>query len=237
MKNNRLSPTVVWVVGTVLCIAAIAGIYFGLLKPTQEQIDVAQGRYDAAYPDSTPQQQALAQKGLEAANQYVQTTQHLWAIQDAKLMPRFDVSNRFLAWKQLTYELTQSLGPSLERHSRSSGVHVTTAFSLPAPPVNPNDITNAPVVVPLGTITDVGDFRSLLTHVYNWQFFNRLVLIDNLALHGNSPFMQGTYTATIYFFPQNDTKLPPPIPAAGTGTAATGAPLGATAGPGIPVRR
>jgi len=221
MKTTPMSPILVAVIGIVLSLMAVAGIAFGLIKPTQDKIAAAQARYDAAYPDSTLPAQNLAQKALDAANLQVRMAQNLWAQKDAALMPRYDVSNRFGALKQLTYELTQYLGPDLERHARQSSVRSTTNFNLPAPPVNPNDITNAPVVIPLGTITDVGDFRGILTNVYNWQYFNRLVLIDDLALHGNSPYMQGTYTATLYIFPQNDTKLPPPIPAAGGGATTT----------------
>ncbi len=221
MKTNRINPLVVAVIGGVLCLMAIAGILFGLIRPTQDKITAAQSRYDAAHPDSLPSAQLAAQKLLEANTLKAKMTQYTWAQVDAALMPRYDVSNRFGALKQLTYELTQYLGPDLERHARLSGVRSTPSFNLPAPPVNPNDITNAPVVIPLGTVTDIGHFRAILTNVYNWQYFNRLVLIDNLALHGNSPYMQGAYTATLFIFPQNDTKLPPPIAAAGGGPPAT----------------
>jgi len=221
MKNTQTNPLLVAIIGIVLSLMAVAGIAFGLIKPTQEKIGVAQARYEAAEPDSRLTAQNKALKGLNDANLKVRMVQNIWAQKDAALMPRYDVSNRFGALKQLTTELTQNLGPNLERHARQSPVRSTSLFNLPAPPVNPNDITNAPVVIPLGTITDIGQFRSILTNVYNWQGFNRLVLIDNLALHGNSPYMQGTYTATLYLFPQNDTKLPPVIAAAGAGTTAT----------------
>lgn len=221
MKTTQTNPLLVAIIGIVLCIMAIAGIFFGLIKPTQASTAVAQARLDAAEPDSTLPEQNKALKTLNAANLQVKMVQNVWAQKDAALMPRYDVSNRFGALKQLTTELTQNLGPNLERHARHPGVRSTPRFNLPAPPVNPNDITNAPVVIPLGPVEDDGPFRSILTNVYNWQYFNRLVLIDNLALHGNSPYMQGTYTATLYLFPQNDTKLPPVIAAAGGGATTT----------------
>jgi hypothetical protein len=241
MKTTQTNPLLVAIIGFVLCIMAVAGIFFGLIKPTQESTATAQARLDAAQPDSTLPEQNKALKALNAANLQVKMVQNIWAQKDAALMPRYDVSNRFGALKQLTTELTQNLGPNLERHARHPGVVSTSTFNLPAPPVNPNDITNAPVVIPLGTLTDVGPFRSILTNVYNWQYFNRLVLIDDLALHGNSPYMQGTYTATLFLFPQHDTKLPPIIAAAGGGTATTtgrgpssfGGPPGMPGGPGM----
>ena len=83
------------------------------------------------------------------------------------------------------------------------------------------------LVVPLGTVTVNGDFRHILTHFNDWQYFNRLVSVDGLTLVGNSPYMQGSYTATMYIFPQNDTSLQsgPLAKAGGTGAAgAAGSP-------------
>ena len=228
MKTTQTNPLLVAIIGIVLSLMAVAGIAFGLIKPTQDKTVIAQARLDAAQPDSTLVAQNKALKTLNAANLQVKMVQNVWAQKDAALMPRYDVSNRFGALKQLTTELTQNLGPNLEHHARRPGVRSTSIFNLPAPPVNPNDITNAPVVIPLGTLTDIGQFRSILTNVYNWQYFNRLVLIDNLALHGNSPYMQGTYTATLFLFPQNDNKLPPIIAAAGGGATATTGGRGST---------
>ena len=74
-----------------------------------------------------------------------------------------------------------------------------------------------------GSITVAGDFRRILYHILKWNDFNRLVLADNLQLHGNSPFMTATYSAEVIIFPQGDNKLSPPIAAAGGGAAAPAA--------------
>ena len=197
------------------------GIFFLLIKPTMDATAAQQAIYDANYPDSTPQAQAAAQKTLSDAKVKVQLVKSQYAAKSSAIMPPYDVSDRNLALRQITYELTQHLGPDIQHQLHSTGVRTTTQVMLPAPPLSPNDITAAPVVVPLGTITVSGDFRHILTHFYDWQSFNRLVLVDNLALTGSSPYMTGTYTATLYIFPQNDDKLGPPIAGAGGGAAAT----------------
>lgn len=225
MKTSRLSPAIVAVIGVALCLMAAGGIVYFLIKPTQDQIAVQQARYDENYPDSTPQVQAQAKKALATAVIQVNNIKQEWAIKEAALMPPFDVGgDRFKAWHQLSYELAHYLGPDLERQMKTTGVASNVTFKLPPPPVSPNDITNAPVVIPLGQITVNGDFRRILTHFYDWQYFNRLVLVDGLALQGNSPYMKGSYTATVYLFPQNDDKTPPPpIKGAAGGTAGPGA--------------
>ena len=227
MNLNRISPWVVAAVGAVLSLLAIAGIFFLMIKPTMDQTAAQQAIYDQNYPDSTPEAQRTAQKQLAAAKLQVKQIQFQYAVKAAAKMPRYDVSNRTLALKQLTTELTQYLGPDIQHQLRATpGARSDTQVVLPAPPVSPNDITAAPVVIPLGTITVTGDFRHILQQYYNWQYFNRLVLVDGLTLTGNSPYMTGSYTATLYIFPQNDTHLGPIIPEAGTGTGAGAAPGG-----------
>ena len=226
MKLNRISPWIVAAIGAVLSLLAIAAISFLLIKPTVDDTTAQQAIYDQNYPDSTPQAQQLAQKGLNDAKLKVQQIKFQYAVKSAAKMPPYDVSNRTLALQEITYELDHYLGPDLQRQLHTTGVKTDTQIVLPAPPLSPNDITAAPIVIPLGTITVSGDFRHILTHFYDWQFFNRLVLVDNLAFNGNSPYMQGTYDATLYIFPQNDDKLGPIIPQAGGGAGGAAAPGG-----------
>ena len=229
MKTRGLSPAIVAAVGAVLCLLAVAGIGFFLIKPTIDATTVADARLTAAAPDATDGAHKQAQTLLDANKLKVQATKLQWAQKEAALMPPYDVNgDRFMAQRQLTYELEHYLGPDLEHYMKTSGVTSTTKFVLPTPPVNPNDITNATLVIPLGAITVNGSFHQILTHFYDWQFFNRLVLVDGLSLHGNSPYMTGTYTATIYEFPQGGDKVPPPIPQAG------GSGAGAAKGGGRP---
>ena len=206
--------------------------------PTQQAADSAQARYTAAFPDSTPAAQEQAKKDLALAKVEVANTQARWAVIENTIMPRYDVSHRYPAWQQLTNELSLYLGPDLAKYFRSTGVVPLTSVTLPAPPASPNAITGAPLVIPIsgsstgggglggggggggnGSISVGGSFRQILRHVQLWNSFNRLVLIDNLSLHGNSPYMAGDYGATVVIFPQNDDKLDKELPAASVGTA------------------
>ncbi len=232
MKTARLNPAIVAAIGVVFCLLAVGLIGWFLIKPTLEALAVQQARLAANYPDSTQASQAAALKQVRLAQIKVAQIKTQWAIDQSRFMPPYDVSNRPKAVSQLNNELGRSLGPSLERQLRSGGVTTTTAVTLPPPPVSPNDITAAPLVIPLGTATVNGDFRRILTHFYNWQYFNRLVLVDNLNMNGNSPYMTATYTATVYIFPQNDASLPPPIAKAGGGAAAGTTPGGFPGGSG-----
>jgi len=235
MKTSRLSPLVVAIVGVVLSLLAIGLILFLLIKPTQESIGSQQARLDANAPGDSPEsrQQGLAankKKGLKDLNDakvQVQMTQMQWAQVQASTMPPLDVSDRFKAMRQLTYEFNHYLPLDLQRQlGVTKGVTSSTRFALPAPPISPNDpmIRSGVLQVPLGTVNVNGDFRRILTQFYNWQYFNRLVVVDGLSLDGNSPYMSGSYNATLYIFPQNDDKLQPPIAkAGGAGTSAGGA--------------
>lgn len=220
MKTARLSPLVVMVIGLVFCFLAVSLIGYFLIYPTLQRTAAQQARLTQNAPDATPQSQAAALKQVRLAQVKVAQIKTQWAVDQARYMPPYNISNRQLAVRQLTYELGQYLGPDLEHQFHSGGVTNSTGVALPAPPISPNDITAAPLVIPLGPITVGGDFRRILTHFYNWRYFNRLVLVDGLTLDGNSPYMQGTYTATVVIFPQNDDKLPAPIAKAGGGAAA-----------------
>lgn len=237
---------VVAVIGIVLCLFAAGGISWFLVAPAKQDADAAQARYDAAYPDSTLQQQQAATADLVKAKHEVAQTKAKWIVIQDTIMPPFDVSNRYRAWKQLSNELSYNLGPSLQHWIDSTGVVPLTSVSLPAPPANPNLITAAPLVIPIngssiggassslggaggypgagggaggGAITVGGSFRQILKHVQLWNSYKRLVLVDNLSLHGNSPYMTGSYGASVIIFPQNDTNVAKPIPAASSGTA------------------
>ena len=236
MRSVRINPIAVAVIGSVLSILAVVLITFLLIKPTQERYDAAKSRWDAAYPDSTQSAQTGAKNLLEKNKADARATYAKWDATQKALMPPFDVSKRYQAWGQLAHELSYNLGPSLERWITRTGVVRQTAITVPAPPNSPNDITNAPLRIPVsgGAIQVGGDFRTLLTHVVEWNNFNRLVLIDGLALSGNSPYMQGSYRAQVIIFPQNPTNVGKTLDTAGTGgtTGLRGGPGGFPGGPG-----
>ena len=218
MRSVRINPVAVAVIGSVLSILAVVLITFLLIKPTQDRYEAANARWNAAYPDSTQEAQASAKNQLAKNKAAARITYAKWDATQKALMPPFDVSQRYEAWGQLAHELSYNLGPSIERWITRTGVIRQTAITVTGPPNSPNDITGAPLRIPVsgGAIQVGGDFRTLLTHVVQWNNFNRLVLIDGLALSGNSPFMQGSYRAQVIIFPQNPLAIGKTLDEAGT---------------------
>jgi hypothetical protein len=235
MRSTRINPVVVAVIGSVLCILAVVLISLMLIKPNQDNYAGYKARLDAAYNDSTPAAQQAAQAKLTQAKNDAHAIYAKWAATQKAIMPPFDVSRRYQAWGQLAHELSYNLGPSLERWVTKTGVVRLSSISIQAPPNSPNDITGAPIVIPIsgGGVEVGGDFRTLLTHVVAWNDYNRLVMIDGLQLDGNSPFMSAKYRAEVIIFPQNADKVDKPIGTAGAGgNAAGGAGGGYPGGPG-----
>lgn len=230
MRATRLSPIVVAVVGIVLSLLAVGGITYFMIMPVLAQTTAAQTRLDAAAPDATPGAKAKATKDLNQAKLAVAATQLKWATIQNTLMPPYDVSNRYTAWQQISQELSYRLGPSLQKWIKSTGVVPLSSVAISPPPPSPNAVTAAPLIIPIGgqngEVSVGGSFKGILKHFQLWNNYPRLVLVDNLALHGNSPFMEGTYSASVIIFPQNDQKVDQPLAAAAVG--------GATAGGGYP---
>jgi len=230
-------PIIVAVVGAIACLLAVILPFFLLIQPTQARIDAANQKYQAAYNDSTKEAQAAANKKLKDAQTYAADMRSQWHVKENNLMPPFDVSHRDTAWKQLAHELSENLGPSLERWMSHSGVVPLSSIAIQAPPNSPNGITGAPLVIPVnqsGQVNVGGDFRALLAHILKWNDFGRLVLIDQLKLSGNSPNMQASYTANVIIFPQNAEKLGATIAKSGADTSAGGGAAGYGGGGGYP---
>ena len=221
---KSLSPLIVSIIFGVLCLLAVFGIVFLAIRPTSAKIASAQARLDAASPDATDAAHTSAVKQVALAKVAVAQIKEQWSEKQRALMPPFDVSDRTRAQQQLTNELSNNLGQSLERWIKRTNVVPLTSIAISSPPLSPNDpmIASSPLIVPLGTVKVGGDFHGLLNHVLQWQNFNRLVLIDGLALHGNSPYMSAEYTAKVFLFPQNPDRVGPPVAGAGTGAPAPG---------------
>lgn len=217
MKSRTISPVIVAVIGTLACLLSVGLITYFLIMPSQTQISGFNDRIAAVGNDADPATKIAAQKDVVKATNDVVTIKNLWHVKEVALMPAFNIDNRYAAWKQLSIELAQNLGPRIEKWIPHTGVASLSNITIGAPPASPNDISDAPLTIPIsgGSLAVAGGFRAILNHIVLWNNFNRLVLIDNLALSGNSPFMQGTYSAEVIIFPQGG-KLGNPIPQAGT---------------------
>lgn len=219
-------PIIVAVVGAVACLLAVILPLFLLIQPTQNRFDAAYQRYEAAYQDAQPSQLEAAKKALADNTAKAKQIQNDWHIKEVELMPPYDVSDRGKAWQQLSHELSEHLGPELQRWmDHSPGVVNMSSIAIQGPPNSPNGIDGKALYIPVnsnGSLSVEGDFRSLLQHVLKWNDFDRLVLIDQLKFEGNSPNMEATYSAHVIIFPQNSDKLGATNPHSGTGGAAAG---------------
>lgn len=235
MRLTRITPLVVAIIGSVLTISAIILIVLFLIQPIRQKTDDATAERDAAVSSGgTDHDVKTANADLAKAQLDAKATREQWHVKEVTLMPPFDVSKRYSAWRQLSHELSENLGPSLERWMARSGVVQLSSISIAAPPSSPNDITGAPLVIPVsgsdGAMSVEGDFRSILAHIVKWNDFNRVVLVDKVELHGNSPFMTAKYDASVIIFPQNPTTVDKPVVSAGTGAGGGAAGFGGRGG-------
>jgi hypothetical protein len=215
MRIPPLKPYVIAIIGVVLSAIAVFLIYYEMIAPTEEKITAAQARFNAAFPDSTPTKQSQAKAEKELAIKMVAQVQSEWEVQERTKMPQWDLSDRRKAWEAQCLELNKTLGESIYKWVPQTGVTMVNSVNLPPPPLTPNQIITAPMTINLGGFTVLGDFRAILAHVVKWNDFNRLAMINNLALHGNSPRMRGTYSLTVFIFPKNADKVGPLIPKIG----------------------
>jgi hypothetical protein len=217
-------------------------VYFGLIRPLNDRMAAATAKHDqnapiaarrgAAQADVTRAQSEVA----AAKRDYARYARRLFA--DAKGRPLVDVSDRLRALQQ-RWDLvhgeppSKRLGPqvvSFLRKDRSVRIQQAN-ISVPAPPQDPNAIDPNVIVLPLGSVNAEGTFSNLLRHAERWNQFNRLVLVEGLALAGNSPRLATSYTLTCYIYPQGDVAGPP-IPSAGGAAGGGGAGIGGPFGGG-----
>jgi hypothetical protein len=233
--SKLVNPLTISIVGVVATVIAALLIYFLLIRSTTSDLAQQTTTYNANVGNEDPTVQKQAQDSVTKATQNVNTVKQQWTdMQDAK-DPDIDYSDRMVAWNEYINELNYKLGPMIEQWIPTTGVKPTSAITTPTASSDPNDIISKnPIVIPLNagsSISVVGSFPQVLHHIEAWNNFNRIVLIDKVALAGISPFVIGTYTATVYEFPRNADTPGPAVPST-AGAASSGGPPGGP--PGMP---
>ena len=242
MSLAKLKKIHVIIIGSVLCVIAAAAMFFLLIKPQNEALAKVKADYDATIVLGNPASETKANADLSAAIVKVASTQQKLDLQMRNRMPYLNFARRDIGMLSLWNEQIKTLGPLLEGFAHDKNVNLISAnFSLPAPPVNPNDTTfdNDVLIFPLGTVQVQGDFKSLMKNICRWNNCKRLVMVSQPTLQGNSPELVASYTVTCYIFPA--AKGGAKIPMAGdstTGAAgATGAaPVATAMSPAMPPR-
>jgi len=233
--SKLLNPLTISIAGLLLTVVAGVLIYMLLIKNTNASLDAETADYQSNVQYEDPLQKAQAVKSVKDAQTQVQQVTASWNQIQYTKNPDIDYSDVMTAWNQYIDELNFKLAPSIEQWMPSTGIKPTAPITTPAPPADPNAVVAFnPIVIPLNSgspINVVGTFPQILHHVAAWNNFNRIVLIDKLQLAGISPWVTGSYTATVYEFPRNADKPGVSVPSSATATAAGGVAGGQTAGP------
>lgn len=227
MRSFRLTPTIVIVVGTLLCLGIAAAGYFLLVKPKSDDLAAQEARYqpnasyiDPVTGDPNPTPLAQANSLLQVAKVQANIVTKQWdTIQDTK-NPYIDYSDRWKSWLEWTSEAEYDFAPRLNSFLRHTGVTPLTTIGAPGVPNDPNKVPTGLLAAPLPTIAVFGSYDQILNHVASWNRFSRIVLVDGLSLKGYSPFMTGTYSATEYIFTRHSDSPGPPVPTDPTVTGA-----------------
>ena len=215
MKSSKLRTVHVIAIGVFACLAVIAGMYFLVIKKQYEDIAKLQAKYTTAQTtwNRMPQVQAQYNETLDENNRIsVNYTKYL-----NTYMPAISFQDRANGMIGLWREQSETLGPLIQNWPNKTGVTMTSSISVPAAPLNPNAIDTTLIKVPIGTISVVGDFRSILSHLKAWKNFKRLVQIEPVTLQGQSPLLTAQYTLTVLIFPRGETG--PNITMSGSGGA------------------
>lgn len=245
MNLSKLKQIHVVIIGAFLCIAAGAALYFLMIKPKQEEYANTSAAYEAANAIAITEPQAI-KKVIDAKNKLEMTQQNL-NMEMSRRMPNLRFEQRMQGMMALWREYNRDMRPILNGYARSARrVTADAAFNFPTPPYSPNDaiFENDMISVPLGNVVAVGDFRSLMDSIRNWNNCSRLIMVDQPTLAGSSPNLAMTYKVTCYIFPYSkatpDSKVKmageagaaaPGAGALGTGAPGGGAPGGGATGP------
>ncbi|MGQ9455145.1 MAG: hypothetical protein ACUVRS_09525 [Armatimonadota bacterium] len=223
MSLAKLKRIHVIIIGSVLCVMAATAMFFLLIKPKQEAYKAAEARYNAAKDLGN---QVAEDKAIRELNQAILEANIAKQALDAQMkrrMPDLSFASRDIGMLALWNEQIKTLGPLLERFARDQNVNVLSAnFSIPPPPVNPNDpIFDQDVLVfPLGEVQVAGNFKNLMNNIRRWNNCRRLVMVGPPQLQGTSPSLVMRYSVTCYIFPV--AKGGPQIPIAGSAQAQAG---------------
>lgn len=217
MNLSKLRRIHIIIIGLVIEILLGVGLYMLLIKPANEELQKETDRYNAAYPDSTDDKRAMAERKMQDAKMQVAKTEAQFNTALDQKMPNLRFDQRDKGMLQLWHEQVEVLGPLIERYVRKSGVTMLSDIKIPPPPVNPNDplFQQDYFTVPIGTIQVQGNFKGILDHIRKWNSFNRLVQVDLPSLEGPSPTLTSSYNLTVYIFPRKTAQGAPQITIAG----------------------
>lgn len=222
MNISKLKAIHVIIIGIVACIAVGVGVYFLMITNTKQDIEKLVTREKAA--QAIVDTEASEKQGLEQARVDLAVAKAAYVKYEREKMPPITLEDRAFGMIALWKEQAETLGPLVKSFANHDKVAFLSDITIPAAPVNPNQIDPTIIKLPLGSFNVTGSFHDICEHVRRWNKFNRLVQIDGLSLKGYSPHMSASYSLTVYLMPRG--AQGPSIPMAGGGGGGGGGMMG-----------
>jgi hypothetical protein len=218
MSFSKLKRLHVMILGALLCVITGVGFFFLLISPVMREKAQTQAEYEAskAIADQLP----MATQDFNAAKQEVSAAEGQFAAYEQSKMPNLSFAQRDQGMIDLWREQVEVLGPLLIRSASRGGVRLESQISISAPPTNPNEVPTDLIKIPIGKVTVVGDFASILRNLRAWNSCPRLVQIDKPSISGASPYLTADYDVTVYIFPKGAAGPQIQMAGASTGTSA-----------------
>jgi Tfp pilus assembly protein PilO len=236
MKQTKLRRIHVVIIGIVVCLIIGAGMFFVLIKKSNETLNIETKRRDQYAPTGTPQNVQAAERDRDAARREVADAQIKLDKYMKSKMPMLNFQDpagaeagtgRMMGMIQLYNEKTETLAPLIYRWARKSrGVTISGDLSIPTPSFNPNDTAFEADVytLPIGKLKAKGTYKAIMDHIRNWSSCGRLVSVNGLSFTGSSPNLECEYDLTVYLMPRFKADSTKPLGMANAAAGAPGAP-------------
>jgi Tfp pilus assembly protein PilO len=204
-KLKVLHIVIIFVVVYAIC---AGGLYFALIKPKNEEL----AKQAAARDERATKAARLpsVQRAAEEAERIKAETERKYARYRATKMPKnvekMNPVDPAVYEVALWQEHARVLGPLLMDHIQRQPVRFSSQVSVPTMSVNPSELPQDIIHIPIQGITVTGTYRDILKFLRSWNNFPRVVTIDSLTMQGFSPFVTATINLTVHIFPE---PIPP----------------------------
>lgn len=234
MKLSKLKRLHVVIIGAVVCAIVGAGLFFLVIKKSNEKLAAAQAQWDQYQPTGNIENVRSMERDRDKARAEVATAQNDLDRYMISKMPNLVFSDppgsqpgtgRAMGMFALYHEETQVLPPLLVRWALTkSKVSLDSGFTIGAPPFNPNDpIFESDVIkIPVGKVKVTGTYTDILAHIRKWNDCGRLVQVGAPSFTGNSPKLSCDYDMTVYIMPKSKADKTKPLGIAGAPGASKG---------------
>lgn len=199
---SKLRKIHVIIIGCAACVLVVAGLFFLVIKPKNEEIAKVEVELQKA-TEIAARLGADQRKLAQVKEDYNRELTDYSRFMRAK-MPAITFADRPQGMIALWKEQAEVLGPMLERWPGKTGVQLLNSVRVPAAPTDPNAINTTLVRLDIGQFQVRGDFYTILRHVRRWKDFNRLVLLSPISISGQSPNMTAQYNVTVFLVPSGE---------------------------------